>query len=266
MKINISKDFRPKYKTKLLRVGRNNDGGYLIPKDAINETKILYSMGLSDDWSFEESLFNLKNDIKIFSYDKSVNYKFWLKNFIINLINFVKLNNNFKIFLKNTLSYFKYRIFFGKPNIIHIKKNIEEKKVYNILGQDYSKSIDEILQENGNNNFSMKIDIEGNEYRILDDIILNQKGLEFLVIEFHNIDLMENHIKSFLQNLSLDLVHIHVNNFGGINKNGHAKVIEFTFSKRKYNFLRNNNEFRFPESIDQPNNPNIEDMQVYFVD
>ena len=88
-------------------------------------------------------------------------------------------------------------------------------------------------------------------------ILLEDRGL---------ISINGEDVKSFLQNLSLDLVHIHVNNFGGINKNGHAKVIEFTFSKRKYNFLRNNNEFQFPEPIDQPNNPNIEDMQVYFVD
>lgn len=266
MKISVSKDFCPKYKTKLLRVGRNNDGGYLIPKYAINETKILYSMGLSDDWSFEESFYNIKNDAKVFSYDKSVNYKFWLKNFILNLINFIKLQQNFKNFLDNLLSYLKYRNFFRKPNITHIKKNIEEKNAKKASGQDDSKSIDEILQENGNNNFSMKIDIEGNEYRILEDIIFNQKGLEFLVIEFHNIDLMENHIKNFLQNFNLDLVHIHVNNFGGINNKGQAKVIEFTFSKRKYNSLRKSNEFQFPESIDQPNNPNIEDMQVYFED
>ena len=34
-----------------------------------------------------------------------------------------------------------------------------------------------------------KIDIEGSEYRILDDLINYQKVIEGLVVEFHNVDL-----------------------------------------------------------------------------
>jgi hypothetical protein len=111
----------------------------------------------------------------------------------------------------------------------------------------------------------MKIDIEGNEFRIMRDILDNQEGLECLVMELHNVDLMKTHIKSFVENLKLDLVHIHVNNFGGTNNEGFAKVIEVTFSKRKYNKVRDNDEFEFPDmSIDQSNDPKLRDLKVKF--
>ena len=50
--------FCPLEETELSRVGKENDGGYLIPKKSINQTKILYSFGLSDDWSFESEFYN----------------------------------------------------------------------------------------------------------------------------------------------------------------------------------------------------------------
>ena len=268
MEIKVSKSFLPYYKTKLLRVGKNNDGGYLIPENAIKDTKVLYSMGLSDDWSFEEHFLNINNEAKIFTFDGSVTFKFWIKNFILNFIDLISFKQSLKIFLKKSKCFFEYRSFFAKKNVIHIKKNIEEQVTDNpTIKQENSISINRILHENGNNNFSMKIDIEGNEYRIIDDLVENQEGLNFLVIEFHNVDLMESHIKNFIKNLNLDLVHIHVNNYGVTNKRGFAKVIEFTFSNSKYNVQRTNNDFKFPDrSIDQPNNQNFEDIKVNFTD
>ena len=56
-----------------------------------------------------------------------------------------------------------------------------------------------------------------------------------------------------------------VNNFGGTNNEGFAKVIEVTFSKRKYNKVRDNDEFEFPDmSIDQSNDPKLRDLKVKF--
>ena len=58
-----------------------------------------------------------------------------------------------------------------------------------------------ILSKDNGKNFFLKIDIEGNEYRILQDIIENQNYLEGLVIEFHNSDLMEERIIEFSEQL-----------------------------------------------------------------
>ena len=111
----------------------------------------------------------------------------------------------------------------------------------------------------------MKVDIEGNEYRVLDQIIKYQAQLSGLVIEFHNCDLMYEKIKSFIEELELSLVHIHVNNFGIITKDGFPAVLELTFSPNKYNSKRREDENNFPmEFLDQPNNKDEKDFDISF--
>ena len=115
-----------------------------------------------------------------------------------------------------------------------------------------------ILKKWESKNCFAKVDIEGNEYRVLGQIIEHQAKLSGLVIEFHNCDLMLEKIKLFIEKFDLDLVHIHVNNFGIITKDGFPTVIELTFSPRKFNSKREENESNFPvQSLDQPNNKNV---------
>ena len=52
--IHLPYFFKPNYKTDLLRLGKENDGGYCVPKESLKDTSILYSFGLGEDWSFEE--------------------------------------------------------------------------------------------------------------------------------------------------------------------------------------------------------------------
>ena len=47
---------------KLIRVGRKNDGGYVLPGILINETDGLLSFGYGYDSSFEEEYINLSNN------------------------------------------------------------------------------------------------------------------------------------------------------------------------------------------------------------
>ena len=111
----------------------------------------------------------------------------------------------------------------------------------------------------------LKIDIEGNEYDILDDIIDIQKNMSGMVIEFHSCNLMSNNIRNFIEKLDLDLVHIHINNFCSITKDNFPTVLELTFSAKKYNSKRNPDEFNFPDKdIDQPNNKYEEDKEIVF--
>jgi hypothetical protein len=67
-----------------------------------------------------------------------------------------------------------------------------------------------------------------------------------LIIEFHNLQKNLNKIKKFLKKLGLKVIHIHANNYGGVDKHNNPKVIELSlintrkikikniFSKRKY--------------------------------
>ena len=153
-----------------------------------------------------------------------------------------------------------------QKNVRHIKKHLISSDV--ILPfpiKNNFTNFENILNTWGSNYFFLKMDIEGNEYRILDHIIQNQTNMLGMTIEFHDCDLMCNKIKNFIEKLDLDLVHIHVNNFCDITTDGFPTVLELTFSPKIYNQARESNEFNFPlEGIDQPNNKDIEDKSISF--
>ena len=100
--IQLPKFLCPLYETDLIRIGMDHDGGYLIPKQSLSQTKLLYSFGLGDNWSFEEMFYN-KTGAKIICYDHTVDWELFLKKFL----------RDFKTFFK----YFKYRIFFDLKRV-----------------------------------------------------------------------------------------------------------------------------------------------------
>ena len=260
----LPKFFCPNSKTKLIRLGKFNDGGYSVPVKSLEDTQILFSFGLDDDWSFEEH-FKEKTKAKIICFDSSVNNKFWIKRLLKDLIYFSfkkNINDQFRRFF----TFFKYRQFIKQQNVYHIKKHISSNNI-NVPAQEQKHFINfkNILKEWGDDCFFLKIDIEGNEHDILDDIIDIQKNMSGMVIEFHSCNLMSNNIRNFIGKLDLDLVHIHINNFCSTTKDNFPTVLELTFSAKKYNSKRNSDEFDFPnKDIDQPNNKYEEDKEIVF--
>ena len=79
----------------------------------------------------------------------------------------------------------------------------------------------------------LKIDIEGDEYEILNDIKKSSEKIIFLVIEFHDLHKNIHKIKKFLKGLDLKIIHIHANNYGGIDDYGNPKVIELSLLNTK---------------------------------
>ena len=221
----------PNFKTKLVRLGKSNDGGYCIPEKALDETKILFSFGLDEDWSFEED-FNKRTGAKIVCFDSSVNNKFWIKRFLKDIIYF-DFKKNLQDQIMRFFTFFKYRKFFKQENVHHIKKHLTSSNI--ITPSELKKNfinLQDIIQEWGDSPFFLKIDIEGNEYDILDDILKKKENLRGLAIEFHSCNLMSEKIKLCIEKLNLDLVHIHVNNFGPITKDAFPTVVELTFSHK----------------------------------
>ncbi len=250
MKYNF---LRPKYEVELKRLGSLNDGGYLIPKEAISKTQTLLSFGLGDNWSFEKSFKENNLKLKIFSFDHTVNRKFWYEYTILSFFHFLKSFKNFKKIFK----FLSYKIFFNKKNkIFHVKKRIVKKKYY---GNETS--IDDLSNQFKEKVF-IKIDIENDEYRILESLKNFKKILGF-VIEFHYVDLNYRLIKKFLKNNNrFKIVHVHANNMGGIDVEGKPSTLEITFINKniikKYKFSKKK-EFN-KNKFDNPNDPERKDL------
>jgi len=205
----------------LIRIGPKTDGGYVIDKRVINKTKILITCGLNDDWEFEKSFLQKKPNVKIIAFDHTVDQNFWLKRFKKDILHLLLLK---KLRISKILDIFKfinYCLFFTKNRQHYIKKIVSRDR------NNKEITIPKILRNY--EDVFLKVDIEGDEYKILNDIKKNSKKILFLIIEFHNLQKNLGKIKKFLKKLDLKIIHIHANNVAGLDKYGFPLAIEITF-------------------------------------
>ena len=245
----------------LVRVGSIDDGGYVVPLLDIKNSQILISMGISDNWDFEKDFSKISN-AKILAYDNTIDSEYWKNRFKKDLIKFFKL----KIFKpKKIFKMFKYVdfIFFFKKNNMNkffLKKIGNQKNCVNI-NQIFLDEIDD------NQKVFMKIDIEGSEYEILDQIIALKKKIQGIVIEFHEVTSNLNKIKNFLQAIeqNLKLVHIHANNYSVKKEGQFPEAIELTISSSNQLIKETENSREYPiKGLDFPNSKRSPDIRIIF--
>ena len=239
--------FKPNKKYSLVRVGRDFDGGYLVGKDTILNSDTLVSFGINDDWSFERDFKNINSETKVICYDDKPILKYLFKKLIIDtifLFSHLKVNKIF-VLTKKIIYFLK-----DKKKLKFIKKKI----AYGDLK--------EIVKDIESNFIFLKIDIEGFEYRILEDILLYKKKFTGIIIEFHDIDYHKDLIKNFINKLNLSLVHIHPNNNSLIDSNNDPTCVEITFEKKP---IEREEELNFPNELDMRNNPKKKDVLLNFV-
>ena len=215
--------------------------------------------------TFEKD-FQKLSGAKVVCFDGNVNFRFWFIRFCKDLIDLVLLNKKSLEDYKRFITYFNYKSFFNTKNTIHDEKIVAP---INQCNHEVDKSkitdLNQILKKEEHFNFFLKVDIEQHEYRILDQIIKNQTRITGLVIEFHECDHHFEKIKKFIEELELQLVHIHINNYGIVNEFGTPTVIELTFSPQSYNTIRDKNNNKFPvNGLDQPNNKLKKDEPIIF--
>ena len=241
----IDQLLKPKKKYKLIRLGGPHDGGYLIGENSLNNAETLISFGIEDNWKFEKEFKIINNKSEINCYDDKSILKYLIKKLVTEIIflpyyfrlNFIKYLKNIFDFIKvkKTINFFQKKIFYG--------------------------DLEEILNNTKSNNIFLKIDIEGSEYRILEEIIKNQSKIIGLVIEFHDFDYHEDHIYAFCKRLNLCLIHIHPNNFSSVDNKGDPLVIELTFEKTP---MVMDDNLLLPHELDTRNNPLEEDIKLNF--
>ncbi len=269
-------NFLNPYKVKnLVRLGKNNDGGYIVNAIDINNTKNLISLGISFDYSFEEDFLKMNNKTNVRTYDGSVGFKYYrkkcknrVKNFLLkpNMKTFMNVIDGLNLLLKFSI-FFKFNLF---QKIVHTEKfvtsDISNFKDFE-KGYGYEPEFIEfkdIISQNINSIF-LSIDIEGGEYELLEDICNFSKNLVGLNIEFHNVQDNLEKIESFIKKFDLLLVHTHINNFGPIVK-GFPSVIELSFSGNLEidSFSKHKLTNKLPTKLDQPNNADGIDYRVTF--
>jgi hypothetical protein len=187
----------------LVRIGPQSDGGYLVPND-FEGIDVCFSPGVADNWNFEKDLYK-KTGISSIMFDGSVDAP-------------SDLTNN-HLFVKKFVGAASFNDYLSIHDIF--KKELKDFR--EIIGQ---------------------IDIEGGEYSLLSAISLEDLlKLRIIVVEFHEIDrwiqkrfytdtLIPLFEKLFFTH---DLVHFHVNRFGGSFRYKSLKipkVVELTLHRK----------------------------------
>ena len=259
----LPKEFKPKYEYDLIRLGGNFDGGYLVERNSIQNSKSLITLGLGYEWRFEKEYYNLYKK-PIDCYDHTVNYssvkKLSRKFLASGLIRIFKPKYFTK---KNFFKELKEKIFMFKDY-----KNLFQNDVKHIVkrvGPGFGPgsegiSLKDILKKNDRLPCFIKIDIETSEYRILEELIENQEKFTGIAIEFHDVDLHLDKILKFITSLNMTLVHIHPMN-QALTVNGTPIQIELSFAK---NPKKIGETSKIPHPLDMPGDPSFEDIPLKF--
>ena len=254
---------KPKHEYDLMRLGGDYDGGYLVEKNSIENSKSLITLGLGYEWTFEKDYYEFYKK-PIHCYDHTVNYSSIKK-----LSRKALISNFFRLFKPK---YITKKKFFSecKKNIFLYKdyKNLFKNKVKHFTSRvgpgsgpgSQSISLEKIFEKLGEFPSFLKVDIETSEYRILDEIIKLQNNLSGLAIEFHDVDLHMDKIESFVKSLNMTLVHIHPMNQALVVNNVPIQL-ELSFSKDP---IKVNENFKIPHHLDMPGNPSFEEINIKF--
>ena len=259
----------------LIRIGKQNDGGYIVRRQDVVEAENLISLGVSFDWTFEKEFSKINKKIKLKTYDGSTGFKYFRKSSKTRLKNFLKNPNKLNLQrlyqrLKVTLDFCIFFRFNLSSQYKHTEKFVgKETRTFSEFEKNYGYKPEFIefkdIVSNSHENVFLSIDIEGSEYDILQYLHELTDNLVGLNIEFHNVDKNLDKIEKFIKKSNLLLIHTHINNFGPIS-NDIPTVIELSFSKNRNRNLTSECSMtnELPISLDQPNDKNGIDYSVKF--
>lgn len=241
----------------MIRVGNQNDGGYVIPRE-LPDMDVLVSCGLGDNWSFEKSFVHNKFARDFIVFDHTVSNSVFFNRFIKRLFTSpIKL----KAVYYRLLVLLRYLIDFRLFRWKHVKKQITREH-----SDAKRTNISEIAEQLQQSTFALKIDIEGDEYLIIEQIISLSARVPLLVIEFHETDSMRAQFHEALMNLAVKykIVHTHCNNFTGISSDGIPLTVELTFLRTDLVLTKERVNSIPREGMDSPSSPDRPDITVEF--
>jgi hypothetical protein len=253
-------DFHPVACETLVRLGSQNDGGYVVPLNAVTAASVLLSFGLSHDWAFERDFKRRNPNAAVHCYDHTVSVLTAFQSSIGQLLRFM---TRFKMrYLWKTFAWIDYLVFF-RADKIHFRQRIWRDR------QDNSVTVDDAFGRfpEGSQIF-VKMDIEGSEYRVLDDLLGHAQDIVAIAIEFHEVDLLPELFVSLIEKIKRDfhIVHIHANNLGGMAPFNFPIAPEITFlNKRFFKSPPPPSGLKYPvPGLDRPNYPGRPDFAFEF--
>ena len=232
----------------LVRLGRNADGGYLLPSEVLDEIDGCLSFGLGAEWSFEQALFELKDgrikpenivffdaSISVFGILKSLIYMgrrtiYWTRvRLPVSKRKYRK--SDYKDLLIALVAYLPtFRI--GKSRFIHISRFV----VHNAKKSNEISFVEALRYRTAPNRTIIKIDIEGGEWDLLrskQDVDL-LADVPVLIMELHDTRKIEFlQVVEFLKE-HFWIAHLHGNTSDRCTELGMPLYLEMTFVNKRF--------------------------------
>lgn len=262
--LNKKYNFLRPIKTKsLVRMGRNMVGGYIVDLEIIEKTNTLISLGFGPEWSFEDEFLKIKDNGKIIIYDHGLTTVPYLREILKYLRRLIMLRGSLKSLIDRFKNYKDYKDFFNQKKV----KHYNEKITYPSTTKNCADLSKVVSRQDEDSEIILKIDIQSNEYKIINQIIEHSNKINLLIMQFYWIDKNEKIFEESIKNLKTkyEIIHIHANNHHNTLENGLPKMLEITFFNKKFSpkNLEYNSEFPIKE-LDFSSHPGKKDISFVF--
>ena len=243
----------------LIRVGGSSDGGYVVPESLLRDADVLISMGLGHNWQFEKDARVLNPAIRVQVYDHTVSEKLFARQYIADMAAFLTGKVGCASVRRKRQRLQDYRAFFGKE-ATHFRERIHDRP------DTQSVDIPTVFDRAGVGRVFVKMDIEGTEYRVLEEVTSYVDRILGLAIEFHDTGPLRPVFERTIEMLrrNFEIVHVHANNFSQACRDGLPEALEITLARKDLvKGTRRRRELPLPE-LDRPNDPGRQDYRLTF--
>jgi hypothetical protein len=223
----------------LVRLGKENDGGYVVSEVSLRKAEALLGYGVNTDISFEEE-FSEKYGKNSYGFDCTID----------------------NIDIKNKLTHFV-------PECIK-KDGSLKVKGSELKESSFNQQLKNLNLEN--KKLFIKMDIEGDEYKTLYDILDKAPNITGIAMELHFDDYIDQfkEAEKLLKALSKDfyLINVHANNcawqkFTAKNVRGNIlKVLQLSYvNKNLVDNAKISDDQKHPSNLDTPNNKRQKEIE-----
>jgi len=234
---------------KMVRMGPNEDGGYVLPNFVLENCSAVYSYGIGRDSRFEEE-FGPKFKKPAYLYDHT-----------IRVVEPWRVEDQQREWDEINDRWKEMNCYFS-PTGLGFQNNCHD-------------FIDDYNANKTEGKVLLKIDIEGGEYDYFEQVNINQinDSVMGILLEVHEIHVKEykERLTAILKRLGehFILCHIHGNNWGyeyPIDGETVPQTLELTFINREFVDEYEPNEQEYPvKGLDVPNNPKNDDLKLTFL-
>ncbi|MGH8201345.1 MAG: FkbM family methyltransferase [Steroidobacteraceae bacterium] len=245
----------------LMRVGNpHRDGGYVVPGAAVRQSDALISFGVGTHWSFENHFRQLNPAAEIHAYDHTVGELRFRRDYQRGLVKYLFVRTSLADVRNRWRIWRSYRAFFPSQ-AMHFQEEIH----HGGTKPNYA-SIDKIFARTSSQRVFLKIDTEGCEYSIVDDVLRYAPRITCITIEFHDTEALRDTFCSAVKRWqrAFHIVHLHGTNLNHVTSDGLPNCVEMTFTPGAAPQDAKLRSSLPLVGLDSPNNPNQPDRQIRF--